>query len=194
MKRLFVFVGCIVFFVFVLGGCESPAELKTNSKPDELSAEAAEGFPEFLVGRWKADKYGWEFIFESDGTISWAAIDGGAIKIRPIERVVTLEGKDGAKAVYTLGDWTVQYSANGRELSVEIVVDHFEVDRISYKMEGYSTDLFVGAVSDDWESWEAEWFHFSETTVVGPEVFDFPFDPNNNPIDTLVFKKQVEEK
>ncbi|MHC4098864.1 MAG: hypothetical protein ACYSU3_22755 [Planctomycetota bacterium] len=63
MQRLLVLLFCGLS-VFQLGGCQGP-------KSDvDVIIEGSGEFPEFLVGGWKADKDGWEFVFEPDGTIS----------------------------------------------------------------------------------------------------------------------------
>ena len=194
MKQLVVLVGCAVF-LSGLAGCQRPAQTTPPVSGVEVIIEGGGEFPQFLAGTWKADKDGWEFVFERDGTISSAVIDSGMIRVTPSEKVATIATrplKDGGKGVYELGQWAVQYSPDNRELAVEVVVEHYNLNMGSFGLEGHSTDWFVGPVSEDSQMWEAEWFTFRKTTAWGPEPLEFPFDPNDNPIDTVVFRKQPE--
>jgi len=187
MKRLVALVGCVVL---LFSGCQGLS--RDKKKAVEVIIEGGGEFPQFLAGAWKADKHGWEFVFERDGTISSAVIDNGMIRVTPSERVATRPLRGGGKGVYELGQWAVQYSPDNRELAVEVVVEHYNLDMVSFGLEGHSTDWFVGPVSEDSQMWEAEWFTYRKTTAWGPETLEFPFDPNDNPVDTLVFRKQPE--
>ena len=201
MNKILALLSC---FIFVLGlaGCQKPAQTTppisgiAPAPPRggvEVIIEGGGEFPQFLAGTWKTDKHGWEFVFERDGTISSAVIDSSMIRVTPSKRVATRPLKDGSgKGVYELGQWTVQYSPDNRELAVEVVVEHYSLDMVSFGLEGHSTDWFVGPVSEDSQTWEAEWFTFRKTTAWGPETLEFPFDPNDNPVETLVFRKQPE--
>ena len=191
MKQLLVLVGCAVV-LSGLAGCQKPAQTTPLISGVEVIIDGGGEFPQFLAGTWKTDKHGWEFVFERDGTISSAVIDSGMIRVTPSKRVATIPLKGGGKGVYELGQWTVQYSPDNRGLSVEVVVEHYNLDMVSFGLKGHSTDWFVGPVSEDSQMWEAEWFTFRKSTVWGPEPLEFPFDPNDNPIETVVFRKQPE--
>ena len=189
MKQIVVLAGCAVI-LSMLAGCQKPAQTTPPISGVEVIIEGGGEFPQFLVGIWKADKGGWEFVFERDGTISSAVIGSGIIRVTPSERVATIPLKHGGKAVYELGQWTVQYSPDDRELTVEVVVEHYSLDMVSFGMEGHSTDWFIGPVSEDSQIWQAEWFTFRKSAAWGPEPLEFHFDPNDNPVGTLVFRKQ----
>lgn len=186
MKRLIILSICIL--LLPIAGCRSAAVSKNAV---EVVIEGGEKFPDFLVGKWKDEKRNWEFVFEPDGTISSAVIDSGLISVKPEEKVATAPMRDGGKAVYELGQWAVQYSPSSRELAVGVVVDHFRIDMGSYGLEGRSTDWFIGPVSEDSQVWHAQWFAYPEYAAFGPEEsIQFPIDPNDNPVDNLVFRKQ----
>ncbi len=185
MKQLAVLAGCAVLLSGLVG-CQDA------NRGVDVIVEGDGEFPEFLVGKWKADKGSWGFVFERDGTISSAVIDNGMIRVTPSKRVATIPLSGGGKGVYELGQWAVQYSPDNRELAVEVVVEHFSLDMVSFGLEGHSTDWFVGPVSEDSQIWQAEWFTFRKATTWGPETLEFPFDPNDNPVDTVVFRKQPE--
>lgn len=189
MKQLAVLAGCAVF-LSGLAGCQRPAQTTPPVSGVEVIVEGGGEFPQFLVGTWKADKHGWEFVFEPDGTISSAVIDSGFIRVTPGKRVATIPMKEEGKGIYKLGQWTVQYSPDDRELAVEVVVDHFHIDLGPHALEGHSTDWFIGPVSEDSQIWEAQWFNFPKYIALTPEPNELSVDPNDNPRDTLVFRKQ----
>jgi len=121
-------------------------------------------------------------------------IDGGKIRVNPVRKTATTSLKGWGDAVYELGQWTVQYSPANRELAVQVVVEHYyiKMDEEGRGMKGDSTDWFVGPVSDSGRSWEADWYTWRKTILLTPEPTEFPFDPNENPIETVVFRKQPE--
>ena len=187
MKRLLVLLICGLS-IFQLSGCQGPA---CNKSGVDVIIEGGGEFPEFLVGRWKDEKTGWEFVFEPDGTISSAVIDSGFMAVVPSEGIATKPMKMDGKAVYELGQWMVQYSPKQRKLSVEVVVDFFHVDIGRDALEGYSFDWFVGPVSEDWTQWEAEWMSAPMYIALTPEPTELPVDPNDT-IQTLLFEKVTE--
>jgi hypothetical protein len=181
MKQLVLLAGCAVFLMGI-AGCQN-AHTGVN-----VVIEGGGEFPQSLVGWWKADKNQWEFVFEPDGTISYAVIDSGFIKVKPSKRVHTVPTKKGGKAVYKLGTWTVQYSPDTRELAVEVVVDHLHIDMGPNWLEGTTRDWFVGTVSEDWQEWWAQWISFPKYIAYTPEPGELPVDPNDT-ITDLLFKK-----
>jgi len=199
MNQLVVLAGCAVFLV-ALTGCQKADNterviIESVQNADNTVKVIVEGggqFPQFLVGTWKENKLDWEFVFEPDGTISSAVIDGGKIRVNPVRKTATTSLKGWGDAVYKLGQWTVQYSPANRELAVQVVVEHYyiKMDEEGRGMKGDSTDWFVGPVSDSGRSWEADWYTLRKTIFLAPEPTEFPFDPNENPIETLVFRKQ----
>jgi len=189
MRQLVVSAGCVIFLLG-LAGCRNAAVLDSSESAVEVVIKGGGEFPEFLVGSWKADKGGWEFVFEPDGTISSALIDSGMVRVTPAERIAKIELKNEGEGTYKLGQWTVQYSPDERELAVKVVVDYFHLDMRTFGLKGHSTDWFVGPVSDDLRTWQAEWFTFPKYLVLGPEPGELPMDPNDNPMDTLIFRKQ----
>lgn len=181
MKRLIVLFGCVFL---LLGGCQEPG---LNKSGVEVIIEGDGEFPEFLVGRWKDEEKNWEFVFEPDGTISSAVIDRGFMPVVPAKGIARKPMRVG-EAIYRLGRWTVQYSPATRELAVEVVVDFFHIDIGHDWLEGHSTDWFVGTVSEDHQSWRAEWVSFPKYIAYTPEPGELSVDPNDT-ITQLLFKK-----
>ena len=186
MKRLVIFLFCSLS-VFLLTGCQSP---DGNKRDVEVIIDGNGQFPDFLVGRWKADKGGWEIVFEPDGTISSAVISLGRVRMKP-GQVTTVPMKLGGKGVFKPGQWTVQYSQEQRELIVEIAIDHFRVELGDNVLQGHTRDFFIGSISRDGQSWWADRYTFPEYIADTKKYHNYtlPFDPNDNPREGLLFQK-----
>jgi hypothetical protein len=194
MRHLVVLAGCAVLLLAPTG-CQDADTAVNADKAVKVIVDGNGRFPKSLAGRWKADRGAWEFVFEPDGTFSSAVIEGGLLKVIPSQRVGETTTEKGGKVTYKLGQWTAQYSPDNRELAVEMVLDHFRVDMGSARlgrMEAHGTDWLVGPVSKDSQRWEAQWFSFKRYIVFTPEPNELPFDPNTNPITTIIFRKQQE--
>ena len=191
MKR-FVFLLVYIFLAAALAGCRSPA---ANKDGVEVTVDGDGQFPAFLVGTWKADEGGWEFVFEPDGKISSAIVSIGRAKLQP-GRTTTVPMQMGGKGVYKPGPWSVQYSHEQRELVVEIAIDHFRVELGDNVIEGRTRDFFVGSVSADGRYWWADRLNFPEYVVNTEKYhnYELPFDPNDNPRESILFQKVPESK
>lgn len=187
MKQLLVFTGFVVL-LSVLVGCQ------TAHRGIEVIIEGGGEFPESLAGVWKADKKGWEFVFEPDGTISSAVITMGRIRMKPGE-VTTVPMKMGGKGVYEPGEWIVYYAPVGRELMVQISLKNFYVELGENSLEGKSTDIFNGPISQDGKLWQANWTSYFDYVAHTTEYPDFPMseDPNIGISQILIFEKVPEE-
>ena len=186
MKQLLVLFGCCVI-LSGLAGCQNA------NRGVEVIIEGGGEFPEFLVGRWKADKHGWEFVFEPDGAISSAVISLGRVRIRPGE-ITTVPMKMGGKGVFEPGEWMVYYAPAGRELTVKISLKNFYMELGEDVLEGKSTDIFAGPISQDGKVWLADWTSFPDYTAHTAKYPNFKMsgDPNQGVTDSLIFEK-VEE-
>jgi hypothetical protein len=186
MKRLLIFLA-YALSVFLLGGCQSSSADRAGVK---VIIEGDEQFPEFLVGIWRADRQGWEFVFEPDGTISSAVISLGRIRLKPAE-VTTVPMKLGGKGTFEPDQWMVYYIPATRELTVKIALKRFNINVGSNIIEGAGTDIFIGPISQDGNLWQADWTSFPEykahTDVYSN--FDLSVDPNYGITNTLTFEK-----
>jgi hypothetical protein len=187
MKWLIALFGC-VFLLF--GGCQEPGRNKSRV---EVIIEGSEEFPDFLVGRWKANDYGWEFVFEPDGMISSAVISMGEVEIIP-GQTTTLPTRGGGKAIFKPGLWTVQYSPLSRELAVEIVMDYIHFEMGPSLLEGKRTDMLVGEVSEDGKTWRADWFSLPDYMAYATETKRLTVSPEESFIETITFEKLEEQK
>ena len=126
MKRLsFVFV---MVLLMLLIGCQKSSidTISADKSGVDVIVEDGSQFPEFLVGTWKDDEHGWEFVFEPDGTISSAVIALGKFKITPGEITIVPMRMDG-KSIFEPGKWLVSYDPSQRELMVQIVLKNLYV-------------------------------------------------------------------
>ncbi|MHC4205569.1 MAG: hypothetical protein ACYSTT_13025 [Planctomycetota bacterium] len=184
MKR-FVFLLFCIFLAAELAGCRSPG---VNGV--EVTVDGIEQFPEYLVGTWKAEEGGWEFVFEPDGKISSAVVSIGRAKLQP-GRTTTVLMQMGGKSIYKPGLWSVQYSHQQRELVVEIAIDYLHIELGEDTIEGRTREFFVGPVSTDGKSWWADLLSFPEYVVNTNKYqnYKLPFDPKNNPRESILFQK-----
>ncbi len=189
MKQLVVLVVCCVILLELIG-CQSPAG---NQSGVEVIIEGGGEFPEFLAGRWRGNRGAWEFVFEPDGSISSAVIGPGEVRIVP-GRSKTVAMKMGGKGIYEPGLWTVQYSPSGRELTVEVVMDHVHLEMGPDLLEGKRTDVFAGEVSEDGRIWRAEWFSFPDYIAYTPEPKRLAYEPEESFVGTIIFEKLVREE
>ena len=187
MKR-FVLLLFYVFIAAVNSGCRSPA-----GDGVEVTIDGIGQFPEYLVGTWKAEEGDWEFVFEPDGKISSAIVSIGRVKLQP-GRTTNVPMQMGGKGVYKPGIWSMQYSHQHRELVVEIAIDKFRVELGNDVIQGRTRDFFVGSVSADGKSWWADRLSFPEYVVNTGKYHNYklPFDPKDNPRESILFRKVTE--
>jgi hypothetical protein len=187
MKQFAILMFCF-FLAAANSGCQSSA-----GNGVEVTIDGIAQFPNFLVGTWKAEEDGWEFVFEPDGKISSAIVSIGRVKLQPGKTTTVPMQMDG-KGVYEPGQWSVQYSHQQRELVVEIAIDHFRIELGNDVIEGRTRDFFVGSVSADGKSWWADRLSFPEYVVNTDKYHNYklPFDPKDNPRESILFRKFAE--
>lgn len=187
MKRLSLFVVLVILWGG-LTGC------RNADKDCEVIIEPDGEFPQFLVGRWKADKASWELVFGPDGTISSAVINFGRVTMKP-GRTTTIPMKMGGKGVFKPGQWLVSYASDNRELIVTISLKSFYMELGDDVLEGKSTNVFAGPVSEDGKLWHVDWISFPDYIAHTPRHPNFRMteDPNYGILNTLTFVKMSEE-
>ena len=187
MKQLVLLAGCAVVLAGLVG-CQN-----ANSGVDVIIEGGGE-FPEFLVGVWKSDKDGWEFVFEPDGTISSAVISLGRVRMKPGE-VTTVPMKMGGKGVYEPGEWVVHYTPAGRELMVKISLKNLYVEMGESVLEGKSTDIFAGSIIQEGKVWQVNWTSFPDYVAHTAEHPNFRMseDPDSGISKILIFEKVTPE-
>ena len=186
MRQLIILVS-ISMVLLVSMGCQSVE--RPESKMDVI-IDGGGAFPEFMVGRWKADRGGWEIVFEPDGSISSAVHTIAQVNLHP-GQTTEVPLKNEGKAVYKSGKWTVQYTQDG-VLVVEIVLDHFRAEMAAKSVEASSLDLFIGPVSGDSNEWLVEWFTYPKYkgfTELYPEGKELVTEPTGHEKGTVTFTK-----
>ena len=191
MRRSFVLL-LYCLSVSLPGGCHNHG---AKEPAVEVTVDGDGDFPDFLVGRWKADRGGWEIVFEPDGMISSAVVSIGRVTMRP-GQTTTVPMQLGGRGVFEPGRWTVQYSHAQRELIVEIVIDRFHVELGDNVLRGKTRDFFVGSVSQDGQLWPVQRISFPEyiaDTKKNPN-HRLPLDPNDSARESLLFQKVQESQ
>lgn len=152
----------------------------------DVFVSGEEGFPPQLAGKWVApEKDFWTFEFRPDGSISHATIGMGGVEVSP-GRVSKFPARHGGEGVFKPGRWTVRYDEVSRELSVEVVIEQFHLDtRGGNALEGSTTDLLVGPVSEDYSTWEADWLGKETLVAFLPEPKEF------SNVKEFEFKKKI---
>lgn len=191
MKPLVVLLFCTAF-VGLLGGCQSSIR---NPKAMDVIIEDGKSFPDFLVGTWKAETGGWEFVFEPDGTISSAVVSLGRVRLKP-GQTTTVAMQMGGKGVFKPGPWTVQYSYDQRQLIVDIKIEDFRVQLGEGIVKGKTQDIFVGDISGDDRLWWAERFSYPEYIADTKEHPNYKLDVERSdvPREGLLFQKVQKPK
>ena len=178
--------------MLLLCGCRNPV---ASEKAMEVIIEGGESFPDFLVGTWKSDRGGWEFVFEPDGTISSAVISLGRVRIKP-GQVTTVPMQLGGKGIFKPGPWTVQYSYEQRQLIVDIKIDDFRTELGEGVVKGKTQDVFVGSISGDGRLWWAERFSYPEYIADTKKFRNYKLtvERSDTPREGLLFQKVQETK
>jgi hypothetical protein len=122
MKQLVVFAGFVVLLLG-LGGCQN-----ANRRIEKVIQGNGQ-FPEFLAGVWETEinDSKWAFKFEDNGSISKIThVLAGEVDLE--EGGIYLEGREpGTYALFAMGPCEAEYDKNTRELSVKIILEHYEM-------------------------------------------------------------------
>jgi hypothetical protein len=184
-----------VFFCIVApllsAGCHSAAE---TARSVNVVIEGPGTFPASAAGRWRADRDGWEFVFDSEGHLVSAVLGLGRVEVTPGE-AVTLPTRSGGESTFEPGEWTVHYVPQSRQLTVNIVLDHVRIDMAGTILAGDSTDVFSGTIQPDEGVWQVQWTAFSHYTVQAPNQppQELSTDETYGETKALTFQKVPEE-
>jgi len=179
---------CFIFIFYLcsllLFSCNSP------KKSVEVIIDGDGQFPKNLAGLWRSDDNIWDIYLEPNGKISWAVISLGAVKIEA-GKTRTVPMKEGGEGIFEPGLWSVTYLQRQRELTVEIAIDNFRTELGEDVIRGKTRDIFTGSVSRDGTLWQTERFSYPEYIVDSNSFknYKLPVDPNDNPKETLLFRK-----
>ncbi len=174
----------LVLFSLFLSGCNS------HKKVAGVIIDGNGRFPKNIAGLWRSENNAWDIYLERNGTVSWAVISLGEVRIEAGKtKVVPM--LQGGQGIFEPGQWSVIYLKRQRELSVEIVIDYFRTELGDDVIHGKTRDIFTGAVSKDGTLWKADRFSYPEYIVDTKTYknYKLPVDPNENPKETLLFRK-----
>jgi len=187
MKLTATIITCCLV-LSLLSGCQDP------HRGVDVVIGGDGQFPEELVGKWRADKNAWEFVFEPGGGISSSVVGLGMVKMTP-GKVARFKTRGGGKGIYEPGLWTVGYDPETRDLSVEVVIKHFYQDIVKPQaLTGNMTDILGGPVSADWQRWEVDWFTYGRLVALLPDPNEFSNVKEPHFRKKLVFEKVEPEK
>jgi len=189
MKKTFYLpaIGYWLLAIVFISGCQESVK---KEKAVETTVKADSNFPQIMVGAWEADINGvaksqWGIKFEPDGTIK-KIIHPLIGPVNLTEGGAYVEGPDpNTYAVFTMGHCGAEYNKESRILKVKIVLDYYEMQLPTGKLQGKMEDNFWGKISDDNKMWNVKWVSYSwlEGAVL-PDINEV----NANP-DSIVFKK-----
>ncbi len=186
-------IGVLFASLFVVG-CENKKVVKAasadDSKPQatqnntndknacDVELSGVDKFPAFIAkGVWRNRAAGWEFAFDTDGSLKWIQYDMGKVIIKPAQRVEVpmLEGKT---SVYQAGQWYVSYDGATQELTAIINIDSYHFEIGDSVVDGSSQDIFVGKISED-GTWNSYWtsYKHSIAKIPGQKPREIPNDP-----------------
>jgi len=182
MKRIMHLFLRGLILATILTGCVEPPKSKS-----EQNLSKGDAFPECLVGVWKANRYGWAFKFEPDGSIRRLRhMLAREVDMVTDEGVIYMEGpKEGTYAFFIIKLCEANYEPDTRTLGVKVFLDQYEMVLPNGVLEGGSKDYFTGQVSHDCKTWDVEWR--IDSWLKGSD----PIDPNRMEanIEPLVFTK-----
>jgi hypothetical protein len=164
--RLIVYLALGALMAIAGGGCQSAPDDSSNGVKVVIEGKGA--FPKALAGRWRANRDGWQLVFEPDGRLSAAVLSLGQVQVAPGKRT-TVPTRSGGEGVFDPGLWTVHYVPATQELTVKISMDHVRIELGGNTLEGNSTDIFAGKVVPSDGLWQAEWTTFTDYTAQTPE-------------------------
>ncbi|MHC4112648.1 MAG: hypothetical protein ACYSWZ_04825, partial [Planctomycetota bacterium] len=107
----------------------------------------------------------------------------------------TVPMKMGGKGIYEPGEWIVHYVPAGRELMVRISLKNLYLEMGENILEGKSTDVFAGPISQNGKVWQVEWTSFPDYVAHTATHPNFPmFEKTDYGFSkTLIFEKVTEE-
>lgn len=173
---------------FFLSACNESAK---KEKAVETIVDADSNFPQIMVGVWEADVNDgqgskWAFKIEPDGSISkMEHCIFGPLIVK--EGGVYRDGQDsGTFIIVALGPVETVYSPVSKIVKLKIVVDSYEMKLPAGSLEGRMIDTFVGTVSEDGKTWQAEWRNYGWLEgATEPNIAYIDKNPN----DIFVFRK-----
>lgn len=195
MKRILLIMS--IFSVvpgLFLGGCREQAGSDASMVGENVTLTGTDTFPPELAGRWRDDLRKWEIVLAEDGSVTEAVVAPmGWPTLYPDQRNV-IDMREGGEGAFAAGPWYVDYDAREMTLTVEIVLESFDVEVGNTRLVGSSRDIFQGSVTPDHSTWKADWFNIPVMKVVADgREHPLPVDPEDMAIG-LEFHKVADKK
>jgi hypothetical protein len=157
MKNLSTIVVCCVGFLMLVG-CEK-ASVQGKSKIEQRNR-----FPEIMVGRWEGGttKSTWAFEFQPDGTIlKMHHAMAGEVDLTQDGAYIVTDNPPISTEFY-LAPCQAEYDPATNEVSIEVFMGYYKIQVYETVLEGNSTDIFKGPLSQDGKTWNAYWLDYFE--------------------------------
>ncbi|MBN2511413.1 MAG: hypothetical protein JXB18_00610 [Sedimentisphaerales bacterium] len=188
MKSLVAIISCAV--IMALMGCHGPAKA-INDPNMQVILIGTNKLPSQFVGKWAADREGWEINIEKDGRISSIIHTIGRAPMKN-GHTTTVDLVDNGKGTIRAGKWIVQYNEKTKELVVEINIEKFQFVKGQQVVQGSSQDFFIGSLSKDNQHWVAAWTSFPKyyVTTEGYNDYQLPSDEGSEDQGFIDFVKK----
>lgn len=190
-------LGIIIVYTvvcFMVAGCQGTKQHPPQYEAMQVILDGTDTFPEQMVGIWASEKHGWIIRFEKNGYIK---------KIRhQFTRRNLIAGETstipligGGKGILEPGPWALYYSADNRELTVEVALKNINYDMVGTGLiTGSSQDFFTGVIPEKGETqWRTQWVSFvtyyASTEGKEYENYKLPSSEGDEIKGELVFNK-----
>ncbi len=192
LRKILLIVG--LMGIAVLSGCQSGNKKVEDPNENKVILIGTDSFPKELVGQWAANAGGWEISFEENGSISSFVHTIGRVRVKTGQTTIIPLIENG-KGTFKPGKCFVQYTADTRELAVEIVLNSYCMKKGKEVIEGNSRDVFIGKVSGNGWTWAANWMTFPKfvVTTEGYRKYELPMRPGDEEQGDVIFSKRIPE-
>ena len=171
-------IGCVLMF---LAGC--------GGSGGKSAGQGKKGFPPEVAGVWQADDSWWRIELSKDGKVVSAVALMTQSEVRPNKTTKVLM-EDGNTSTLEAGNCPVEYNPQTRELTVTITLKAMHIVHFEDRIDGNSTDIFTGRVSENGRNWDADWMTFFDW---GPRFPQDKNDPNDVFMGHLLFEKVIRQ-
>ena len=144
--------GCLLLMLILFfGGCQ----------PGNKVNQSSSAIPDYIVGIWEADRLGWAFKIEKDGSINRLKhMLAGTMSSEEGGKYV--EGQDeGTYANFVLGECKGTFDPETHELEIKLSLDYFDMVLPIGRIQGRVDDYFNAKVEPGQESFKAKWRSYS---------------------------------
>ena len=182
MKAKIAVIAGIGLVLMFLAGCGGSAGKSAGQSQPFFPL-----FPSEVAGIWQAADEPWVIEISPEGKVIMAVIPMTQTEVKPNE-ISKLEMADGNTSTVEMGDCPLEYDMMTRQLTVTITVKAIHMEFAGEGIDGNSTDIFSGRVSEDGKEWQADWMTFFD---YGPRFPQNRNDAGDVFMGTVLFEKKV---